>query len=112
MTPQILQRRLLCTKTTPLLHPNLLLKQVTKSNFPKSLQDLKTHISQSDLISISLQKTGAFCSSWQRVVPFDTTEIAYLKCKYAAERFQVLQFAVCPFSVKESKIIAYPYVLL
>ncbi|XP_027082930.1 poly(A)-specific ribonuclease PARN-like isoform X1 [Coffea arabica] len=117
----LLQRRLLCTQVPkrsihPTHHQNSNLnnkkwaiKQVTKSNFAETLEEIKTHIFNSDFIAVSLQKTGAFSSPWQKVLPFDTAEVAYLKAKYAAERFQVLQFAVCPFSVKSSKIIAHPY---
>ncbi|KAL3497936.1 hypothetical protein ACH5RR_040668 [Cinchona calisaya] len=113
------QRRLLCTQIpkssihrTPHQTSNLKkwpIKQVTKSNFSESLEEIKTHIFNCDFIAFSLQKTGAFSSSWQKVLPFDTADIAYLKAKYSAERFQVFQFAVCPFSVKSSKIIAHPY---
>ncbi|XP_027182611.1 poly(A)-specific ribonuclease PARN-like isoform X3 [Coffea eugenioides] len=117
----LLQRRLLCTQVPkrsihPTHHQNSNLnnkkwaiKQVTKSNFAEALEEIKTHIFNSDFIAVSLQKTGAFSSPWQKVLPFDTAEVAYLKAKYAAERYQVLQFAVCPFSVKSSKIIAHPY---
>ena len=116
----LLQRRLLCTQVPersihPTHHQNSNLnnkkwaiKQVTKSNFAETLEEIKTHIFNSDFIAVSLQKTGAFSSPWQKVLPFDTAEVAYLKAKYAAERFQVLQFAVCPLSVKSSKIIAHP----
>nr|DAD25411.1 TPA_asm: hypothetical protein HUJ06_026875 [Nelumbo nucifera] len=35
--------------------------------------------------------------------------MAYLKAKDAAERFQLFQFAVCPFTIESSKVVAYPY---
>lgn len=118
----MLQRRLLCTR---IAKPNVntttghksnsslekwTVKQVTKSNFAAVLEEIKTHILNSDYIAIYLQKTGAYSYPWQKVLPFDTAETAYLKAKYAAERFQVLQFAVCPFSINSSKLIAHPWV--
>ncbi|CAI9095207.1 OLC1v1031094C1 [Oldenlandia corymbosa var. corymbosa] len=116
------QRRLLSTNihkasfeaSAPLQNRNLknrkwAVKQVKKSNFVEALDEIKTHIANSDFVAVSLQKTGAFSSPWQKVLPFDTADIAYFKAKYAAERFQMFQFAVCPFSVKSSKLIAYPY---
>ncbi|KZV30739.1 poly(A)-specific ribonuclease PARN-like [Dorcoceras hygrometricum] len=56
-----------------------------------------------------MQRTGSYSSPWQRDLPIDTAEIAYLKAKRSAERYQVLQFAVCPFSVKDLKLIAHPF---
>lgn len=85
------------------------IKQVTKSNFNEELTYLKTHLSDSDFVAVSLQKTGGFSALWQKVLPFDTAEIAYLKAKRSAENFQILQFAVCPFSFKASNLIAHPY---
>ncbi|KAI7752849.1 hypothetical protein M8C21_023500 [Ambrosia artemisiifolia] len=116
----MLQRRFLCTQTTNLSffnpntgrhhRPHWPIKQVTKSNFSDSLDELNTHISNSDFVAISLQNTGSYSSPWHRILPFDTTEIAYLKAKYAAERFQILQLAVCPFSVRASnKLQAHPF---
>lgn len=106
--PPLLQRRFLCSNVN--LHRHQWpIKQVTKSNFTDSLQEMKNHISESDFVSVSLQKTGSYSAPWQRVLPVDTAETAYLKGKYAAERFQVLQFAVCPFSITPSKVIAHPY---
>ncbi|KAJ1420413.1 Ribonuclease CAF1 [Sesbania bispinosa] len=86
-------------------------KQVTTSNFHESLDELKTHISTSDFVAISMEKTGSsFATSWHRVLPFDTAETAYFKARRSAQRFQLLQFAVCPFSVTDSnKLIAHPY---
>ncbi|KAG9446694.1 hypothetical protein H6P81_012822 [Aristolochia fimbriata] len=84
-------------------------KQVTKANFAVALEEIKTHINCSDFIAVSSQKTGAFSSSWHRPLPFDTPEIAYRKAKDAAERFEIVQFAVCPFRIQGSKIVAYPY---
>lgn len=115
------QKRFLCTNikkpsfqtTGPRQNHNLknkkwAVKQVKKSNFSEALEEIKTHITNSDFVAVFLQKTGAFSSPWQKVLPFDTSDIAYYKAKYAAERFQVLQFAVCPFSVKSSILIAHP----
>ncbi|KAL5562220.1 hypothetical protein UlMin_031967 [Ulmus minor] len=84
-------------------------KQVTKGNFSDSLEEMKRHISGSDYVAVSLQKTGSFSAPWHRVLAFDTAETTYYKAKYAAERFQLLQFAVCPFTIRASKLIAHPY---
>ncbi|XP_071697882.1 poly(A)-specific ribonuclease PARN-like [Rutidosis leptorrhynchoides] len=85
-------------------------KQVTKSNFSDSLNELNNRIINSDFVAISLQNTGSYSSRWHRILPFDTAETAYLKAKYAAEKFQILQFAVCPFSVRASnKLTAHPF---
>ncbi|CAK9171249.1 unnamed protein product [Ilex paraguariensis] len=109
----LLQRRYLCTKisktTSSVHHHNRwTIKQVTKSNFPDSLEDIKSHLRDSRFVAVSMQTTGSYSSPWHRVLPVDTSETAYLKAKYAAERFQILQFAVCPFSVRASKLIAHP----
>uniref|UniRef100_A0A803L889 Uncharacterized protein n=1 Tax=Chenopodium quinoa TaxID=63459 RepID=A0A803L889_CHEQI len=85
------------------------IKQVKKSNFSQVLEEMKPHISNSDFIAVSLQKTGSYSSPWQRVLPFDTPEIAYLKAKRSSENFQLLQFAICPFTLRASKLTAYPY---
>ncbi|KAL2488363.1 Poly(A)-specific ribonuclease PARN-like [Forsythia ovata] len=116
---QMVHKRFFCSKIFPNAadhhfrlrhHQNKwLIKQVTKSNFSEALGEIRTHVSNSDFIAVSLQQTGAYSAPWQRVLPIDTAETAYLKAKRAAERFQVLQFAVCPFSVKASKLIAHPY---
>ncbi|KAJ0988982.1 hypothetical protein J5N97_007338 [Dioscorea zingiberensis] len=93
-------------------------KQVTKSNFSAALEQIKKHINDSDFIAISTQKTGDFSGSsstsshrhpWRRVLPIDTQETAYLKAKHAAERFELLQFAICPFRLNGSKVLAHPY---
>lgn len=113
-------RRFLCTqpsnfsffnqKPAGVRRPPWPIKQVTKSNFVDSLDEIKNHISDSDFVAVSLKNTGSYSSPWHRVLPFDTAETAYLKAKYAAERFQILQFAVCPFSVRASnKLIAHPF---
>ncbi|KAJ6319317.1 hypothetical protein OIU78_014856 [Salix suchowensis] len=108
----LLQRRLLSTgvtKTHHKPHRQWSIKQVKKSNFADTLEDIKSHVSTSDFVAVSLQNTGFYAAPWQRVSPFDTADTAYLKAKYAAERFQVLHFAVCPFTVRASKVTAYPY---
>ena len=84
------------------------IKQVRNSNFHSCLGDLKNHISDSDFIALSLQRTGSSSFPWHRPQPFDTLDTAYCKAKYAAEKFQILQFSLCPFSVRDSKLIAHP----
>ncbi|VFQ61599.1 unnamed protein product [Cuscuta campestris] len=110
-------RRLFCTIAEANLHPSSNavqncgkwgIKQVTKSNFSESLDEIGARIADSDFIAVSLQTTGAYSSPWKRHLPFDTAEIGYLKARHAAERFQILQFAVCPFSFRASKVIAHP----
>ncbi|KAF7120346.1 hypothetical protein RHSIM_Rhsim13G0053300 [Rhododendron simsii] len=107
------QKRFLCTQISNHHHSNRRrrwpIKQVNKTNFSEALAEFKTHIHDSDFVAVSLQKTGSYSSPWHRVLPVDTSDTAYFKAKYAAERFQVLQFAVCPFSVRASKVIAHPY---
>ncbi|GMI70873.1 hypothetical protein like AT3G25430 [Hibiscus trionum] len=108
----LIRRRLFCTKIPPNSHPHKLqwsVKQVTKSNFNDSLQEFKSHLSSSDFVAVSLQNTGSFSASWNRVSSFDTPETAYLKARRAAERFQLLQFAICPFTISGSKVTAHPY---
>ncbi|XP_015086388.1 poly(A)-specific ribonuclease PARN-like [Solanum pennellii] len=113
----MIQRRLICSmisNTVVQSNPGHSqskwnVKQVTKSNFSAALEEIRNCISDSDFIAISLKNTGAYSAPWQRIMPIDTARTAYLKAKYAAERFQVLQFAVCPFSIKSSKLIVHPY---
>lgn len=67
-------------------------------------------IRNADFISVSLQSTGSHGAPWRRILPFDTSETAYYKAKDNAEKFQLVQFAVCPFKwASDSKIIAFPY---
>uniref|UniRef100_A0A1D1XX06 Poly(A)-specific ribonuclease PARN-like n=1 Tax=Anthurium amnicola TaxID=1678845 RepID=A0A1D1XX06_9ARAE len=101
-------------------------KQVTRRNFAEALQQIKDHLVHADFVAVSTQKTGsAFPSSssssslqfyapalpswWHRVSHIDTPETAYLKAKLAAERFELFQFAVCPFRLRGSKVVAHPY---
>ncbi|KAL5861541.1 hypothetical protein ACOSQ4_002837 [Xanthoceras sorbifolium] len=106
----LLQRRLFCAKSHHQNHSQWpIIKQVTKSNFSDSLQEIKHRISTSDFVAVFLQNTGSSSSPWHRVSAFDTPETAYSKAKSAAERFQILQFAVCPFTFQASKLTAYPY---
>uniref|UniRef100_M1CTH5 Ribonuclease n=1 Tax=Solanum tuberosum TaxID=4113 RepID=M1CTH5_SOLTU len=113
----MLQRRLICSRVSNTVvqsnpghsQSKWNVKQVTKSNFSAALEEISTCISDSDFIAVSLKNTGAYSAPWQRIMPIDTAHIAYLKAKYAAERFQVLQFTVCPFSIKGSKLIVHPY---
>ncbi|KAI3969204.1 hypothetical protein MKW92_025487 [Papaver armeniacum] len=116
MGAKLLQRRILCTNRNQQQWKDWSIKQVTKSNFKESLAELKTHIQNSDFIAISSKKTGGFSSPLRKVLPFlDTPEISYLQSKDAAERFQLLQFVVCPFTLSQStstsntKVVAHPY---
>ncbi|MCE3051671.1 hypothetical protein HAX54_050480 [Datura stramonium] len=113
----MLQKRLICSRISNTVlqskpghsQSKWRVKQVTKSNFSVALEEISTCISNSDFIAVSLKNTGAYSAPWQRILPIDTAQTAYDKAKYAAERFQVLQFAVCPFSIKGSKLIVHPY---
>lgn len=100
----LLQRRFLCSKVPK----KWAVKQVTKTNFAECLEEIKQHITSSDFVALSLQKTGSFTAPWHRALPFDTADIAYCKAKYTAERFELLQFAICPFTLRASKLIAHP----
>ncbi|XP_020228430.1 poly(A)-specific ribonuclease PARN-like isoform X2 [Cajanus cajan] len=104
---QLRSRRSLCTTSSSKWR----VKQVTTSNFHESLEEIKTHISASDFVAISLGKTGSpSAPSWLRPLPFDTAQTAYSKARRSAHRFQLLHFAVCPFSVTHSNhLIAHPY---
>lgn len=112
-----MNKRFLCTQANThikntIKNPNLTdkwrIKQVKKSNFNQVLQEIKTHINNSDFIAISLQKSGSYSSPWQKVLTFDTIHTSYLKSKRSAEHFQVLQFAICPFTLDGSHITAFP----
>ncbi|KAI3461801.1 hypothetical protein Pfo_018464 [Paulownia fortunei] len=107
----MLFKRFLCSQTAARhRHRNQWpVKQVTKSNFSEALAEIKACILNSDFVAVSLQKTGGHSAPWQRILPIDTAETAYIKAKHTAVRFQILQFSVCPFSVKASKLIAHPY---
>ncbi|KAG8371668.1 hypothetical protein BUALT_Bualt13G0112200 [Buddleja alternifolia] len=110
----MLFKRFLCTQTAARHRDRRRhrwpVKQVTKSNFSEALAEIKECIFNSDFVAVSLEKTGGSSAPWQRIIPIDTAETAYVKAKHNAERFQILQFAVCPFSVKASnKLIAHPY---
>ncbi|XP_021762792.1 poly(A)-specific ribonuclease PARN-like [Chenopodium quinoa] len=114
----MMKKRLFCTQASIQIENTITntnfskkwrIKQVKKSNFNQVLEEIKPHISNSDFIAVSLQKTGSYSSPWQRVLPFDTPEIAYLKAKRSSENFQLLQFAICPFTLRASKLTAYPY---
>ncbi|KAL0369902.1 UNVERIFIED_CONTAM: Poly(A)-specific ribonuclease PARN-like [Sesamum angustifolium] len=107
----MLFRRSLCTQAAARHRRRIQwpVKQVTKSNFSEALAEIKACILNSDYVAVSFQKTGGHSAPWHKILPIDTEETAYFKAKQAAERFQILQFAVCPFSVKASKLIAHPY---
>ncbi|KAK7395491.1 hypothetical protein VNO78_16050 [Psophocarpus tetragonolobus] len=100
-----LRRRSLCTCS------KWRVKQVTTSNFEESLEEMKTHIGASDFVAVSMGKTGSpSAPSWLRPLPFDTAQTAYSKARRSAHRFQLLHFAVCPFSVTAShKLLVHPY---
>ncbi|KAK7339034.1 hypothetical protein VNO77_19675 [Canavalia gladiata] len=102
-----LRSRSLCTSSKSKWR----VKQVTNSNFQQSLEEIKTHISTSDFVAISMKKTGSPTPpSWHRIFPFDTAETAYAKARLSAQRFQLFHFAVCPFSVTHSNnLLAHPY---
>uniref|UniRef100_A0A0E0LVA0 Uncharacterized protein n=1 Tax=Oryza punctata TaxID=4537 RepID=A0A0E0LVA0_ORYPU len=90
-------------------------RQVTKRNFAEAVQDLAAHVEACDYVAIAAQRTGA-TTGWRRALPVDTPETAYLKAKLAAESFQPLHFAICPFRVdasshSSSTLVAYPYIL-
>ncbi|XP_031262914.1 poly(A)-specific ribonuclease PARN-like [Pistacia vera] len=103
------QKRFFSTKTLHRNHLQWPIKQVTKSNFNDSLPEIKHHIANSHFIALSLQNTGSFSTPWHRLSAFDTPHTAYSKAKFAAERFQILQFAVCPFKIEARKVVAFPY---
>ncbi|KAM1483452.1 hypothetical protein ACFX15_034705 [Malus domestica] len=110
--PPFIRRRFLSTTTTTTttnVSKKWAVKEVTKSNFSESLEEFKDHLSSSDFVAVSLQKTGSYRAPWHRPRPFDTADTSYCKAKYAAERFQLLQFAACPFTLRASKLTPYPY---
>ncbi|KAM1458184.1 hypothetical protein ACFX2I_035255 [Malus domestica] len=114
--PPFIRRRFLSTTTTTTTTTtptNVLkkwaVKEVTKSNFSESLEEFKDHLSSSDFVAFSLQKTGSYRAPWRHPQPFDTADTSYFKAKYAAERFQLLQFAACPYTLRASKLTPYPY---
>ncbi|KAK9944584.1 hypothetical protein M0R45_010145 [Rubus argutus] len=106
--PPMIRRRFLCTSAK--VGKKWAVKEVTKSNFADSVEEFKDHLAGSDFVAVSLQKTGSFSAAWHRALPFDTAETAYCKAKYAAERFQLLQFAACPFTRRASKLTAHPLI--
>ncbi|KAG2579050.1 poly(A)-specific ribonuclease PARN-like isoform X1 [Panicum virgatum] len=86
-------------------------KQVTRRNFAEAVRELRSHLESCDYVAVAAQKTGA-PTEWRRALPVDTAETAYLKAKLAAESFQPLQIAVCPFLLRNSSpsaLVAYPY---
>ncbi|CAO2163233.1 unnamed protein product [Urochloa humidicola] len=86
-------------------------KQVTRRNFAEAVRELGSHLESCDYVAVAAQKTGA-PAGWRRALPVDTPETAYLKAKLAAESFQPLQVAVCPFLLRDfspSTLVAYPY---
>ncbi|KAL0742537.1 hypothetical protein Bca4012_084050 [Brassica carinata] len=110
-----MQRRLLSSlsasagNSKTLNHRRWTVKQVTKSNFKSSLDEFRTSIDSSDFVALSLQSTGSYAAAWHRVSAMDTPQTSYLKAKYAAESYQIFQFALCPFSLHGSKLTVHPY---
>ncbi|CAN7048832.1 hypothetical protein IGI04_026216 [Brassica rapa subsp. trilocularis] len=107
-----MQRRFLSASagnSKTLNHRRWSVKQVTKSNFKSSLDELRTSIESSDFVALSLQNTGSHAAAWHRVSAIDTPQTSYLKAKYAADRYQIFQFALCPFSLRGSKLTVHPY---
>lgn len=86
------------------------LKNVTKSNFESSLEDLRRHVRASDFVSIDLEMTGITSAPWRDSFEYDRFDVRYLKVKDSAEKFAVVQFGVCPFRWDSSKqsFIAHP----
>ena len=109
-----LQRRWLCGTATAAEAARWPVKQVTKSNFVASAEEMRAHLSACDFVAVSLRRTGSSSAPWRRVaLPFDTADAAYSKAKLAAERFQLFQLALCPFSLKPpSFLLAHPSVPL
>ncbi|XP_020575963.1 poly(A)-specific ribonuclease PARN-like isoform X1 [Phalaenopsis equestris] len=109
------RRRMAAATTFKARFAGASVKQVTKSNFAAVIPQIKADIEAAEFIAISTRKTGDSSSSsshrrpWRMILPFDTSETAYLKSKLAAENFELLQFAVCPFSIRGSKVLAFPY---
>ncbi|XP_020575964.1 poly(A)-specific ribonuclease PARN-like isoform X2 [Phalaenopsis equestris] len=103
------RRRMAAATTFKARFAGASVKQVTKSNFAAVIPQIKADIEAAEFIAISTRKTGDSSSSsshrrpWRMILPFDTSETAYLKSKLAAENFELLQFAVCPFSIRGSK---------
>ncbi|KAL6843383.1 hypothetical protein ACP4OV_027096 [Aristida adscensionis] len=86
-------------------------RQVTRRNFPEAVRELAARMEGCDYVAVAAQRTGA-PTGWRRALPVDTAETAYLKAKLAAESFQPLQFAVCPFRIQHGStptLVAYPY---
>ncbi|KAG0472297.1 hypothetical protein HPP92_016843 [Vanilla planifolia] len=90
-------------------------RQVSKSNFASVLKQIRADVEAADFVAVSTRVTGDSSSSsshrwpWRRILPIDTLETSYLKCKLAAESFELFQVAICPFSIHGSKVIAFPY---
>lgn len=87
------------------------LKNVTKSNFESSLNDLRRHVKDADFVAIDLEMTGITSAPWRESFEFDRFDIRYLKVKDSAEKFAVVQFGVCPFrwDAQQQSFIAHPY---
>ncbi|KFK39842.1 hypothetical protein AALP_AA3G294900 [Arabis alpina] len=101
-----MQRRFLSSTSN---HRGWSVKQVKKSNFSSALDQIRTSIDSSDFVALSLQNTGSYAAAWHRVSAIDTPETSYFKAKYAAERYQIFQFALCPFSLGGSTLTVHPY---
>lgn len=86
------------------------LKNVTKSNFESSLNDLRRHVKDADFVAIDLEMTGVTSAPWRESFEFDRFDIRYLKVKDSANKFAVVQFGVCPFrwDTQQQSFIAHP----
>ncbi|XP_010462450.1 PREDICTED: poly(A)-specific ribonuclease PARN-like [Camelina sativa] len=73
------------------------LKHVTRSNFEKTLNDLRALVKAADFVAIDLEMTGVTSAPWRDSLEFDRYDVRYLKVKDSAEKFAVVQFGVCPF---------------
>lgn len=96
--------RCLCSST-------FALKNVTKSNFESTLNDLRGHVRAADFVAIDLEMTGVTSAPWRESLEFDRFDVRYLKVKDSAEKFAVLQFGVCPFrwDTQKESFIAHPH---
>ncbi|XVF32057.1 hypothetical protein REPUB_Repub17cG0049100 [Reevesia pubescens] len=75
----------------------------TRSSSPIS------HLPSSHFVAVSLQNSDSFSAPWHRVSSFDTPGTAYLEARRAAECFQFVQFAICPFTISGPEVTAHPY---
>ncbi|KAK9268496.1 hypothetical protein L1049_000248 [Liquidambar formosana] len=100
-----------CSTTPSSSSSTFPLKNVTKSNFESSLEDLRRHVRASDFVAVDLEMTGITSAPWRESFEFDRFDVRYLKVKDSAEKFAVVQFGVCPFRWDSSKqsFVAHPH---